>query len=287
MRVIIQHNFTSGLGDCIVGIYEYLETANTLKNLGYNIQLFLNIKNNSYFYSEYFFEIFNRKMFNIFDEIKVVDEPITQNTYQDLTKVYTLGSADAGQHWWDLFMDNPIDFKYELLSIYPQQDDKVPHNNNKIFNDKIYKEYDEIKKEYGLNIPYKSIFFRTFDGTDESELFVKYETLIKEIISSNDKIFVCSNSSKIKNKIKELQNNKVVTYDIPHETIFGNHFRFRGDKMGLSPLELFNRSKFTIFDMITISESIDISHITEWNRSSNFLIFSKINKIKIIPYYDY
>lgn len=286
MKALIQHNFTSGLGDCIVGIYEYLNTATTLKSLGYKLDLFLNIESNSYIYPKNFFDMFNKEIFNIFDNIEVVTTPITQNTYQDLTKVYTLSSADAGQHWWDLFITNPVDFKYEWLSIYPQQDDKIP-NNLKIFSDKIYKEYYNIKKEYGLNIFYKSIFFRTFDSVDDSELFIKYENTIKEIILSNDKIFICSNSLKIKNKIKEININKVVTYEIPYENVFGNHFSGRGNRLGLSPSELFERSKYTIFDMLTISDSTDISHITEWNRSSNFLIFCKINKKNITPYYDY
>ena len=286
MRALIQHNFTSGLGDFIVGIYEYLETVKTLKNFGYRVELFLNINNNSYIYSENFFDMFNKEVFDVFDKIEIIESPINQNSYQDLTKVYTLGSADAGQHWWDLFISDPVNFKYDWLTIYPQEHNKTP-NNVKLFTDKIYKEYDDIKLEYGLNVPYKSIFFRTYDSIDESELFVKYESVIKEIILSNDKIFVCSNSSKIKNKIKQIDVNKVVTYDIPYEDVFGNHFRWRGDKLGLSDSESFKRSKYTIFDMLTISDSIGIAHITEWNRSSNFLIFSKINKTKITPFYDY
>jgi hypothetical protein len=286
MKALIQHNFTSGLGDFIVGIYEYLDTVKTLKNFGYSVELILNINNNSYIYAENFFDMFNKNIFNIFDSIEIVDTPINQNVYQGLTKVYTLGSADAGQHWWDLFISDPNNFKYDWLTIYPQEQDKTP-NDIKIFTDKIYKEYDDIKVEYGLNTSYKSIFFRTYDSLDESELFIKYENTIKEIILSNDKIFVCSNSSKIKNKIKKINIDKVVTYDIPYEDVFGNHFRWGGDKLGLSASELFKRSKYTIFDMLTISDSIDISHITEFNRSSNFLIFSKINKIKIIPLYDY
>jgi len=285
MRALIQHNFTSGLGDFIVGIYEYLDTVKTLKNFGYSVELILNINNNQYIYAENFFDMFNKNIFNIFDSIKIVDVPINQNVYQDLTKVYTLGGADAGQHWWDLFISDPNNFKWDWLTIYPQEQDKTPHD-IKIFTDKIYKEYDDTKIEYGLNIPYKSIFFRTEDYNDESELLVKYESIIKEIILSNNKIFVCSNSAKIKNKIKKIDTVKVVTYDIPYEDVFGNHYTGRGDKLGLSSSESFRRTKYTVFDMLTLSDSIDISHISEWNRSSNFLIFSKINKIKITPFYD-
>ena len=39
--------------------------------------------------------------------------------------------------------------------------------------------------------------------------------------------------------------------------------------------------------MLSLSNSTEILHITEWNRTSNFLIFSKINKVNIVSCYDY
>jgi hypothetical protein len=102
---------------------------------------------------------------------------------------------------------------------------------------------------------------------------------------NNDKIFVCSNSSKLKDKIKELGDGKIISYDIPYENEIGNHWT--GKKPVMSQNELFERTKFTIFDMLTLSDSLNITHISEWSRTSNFLIFSKINNVQIIPCYDY
>lgn len=284
MKALIQHNFSSGLGDCIVAIYEYLETSQKLKKIGYEIELILNIQNNVYLYEENFFDLFNKKVFKHFSKITFVNTPIHQTIHNDLTRVYTLSNASPGQHWWDLFINNPINFNYEWLSIYPYQDSKTP-NNIKIFNKKIYEEYNIIKTKYDLNTPFNSIYFRTYDYVDESELYIKYEKTISEIIESSDKIFICSNSSKIKDKIKNLGDNKIISYNIPYENEIGNHWT--GKKPIMSPIELFERTKYTIFDMLTLSDSINISHISEWSRTSNFLIFSKIQNKQIIPYYDF
>lgn len=284
MKALIQHNFTSGLGDCIVGVYEYLETANTLKSLGYKIDLILNVSPNVYFHDEYFFELFNEEVFTVFSNIEITKTPISAIQHNDLTRVYTLNSPNPGLHWWDLFVNNPDDFKYEWVSIYPYQEIKTPKN-IKIFNQKIYNQYDNLKVEYNLTSSFKSIYFRTYDYVDESELYVKYENLIKEIILNNDKVFVCSNSLKIKEKIKNLDIQKVITFNIPYEKEFGNHWS--GTKNNLEPRELFEKSKYTIFDMLSLSDSTDITHITEWHRTSNFLIFSKINNKQITPCYGY
>ena len=281
MRALIQDNFRSGLGDAIVAIYEYLETAKTLKSLGYKVELLLNISKNRYINSENFFDIFNRNEFDIFDNIETTREAISQNIFQDLTKVYTLGGAIAGQHWWDLFITNPINFKYEYLSIYPQSEPDTPSKNIIIFHDTVYREYEQIKNSHDLNIPYKAIFFRTQDEIDESKLLHTYENIIKEIISSNNKIFVCSNSLKIANQIKALNADKIITYG---NRFGGNHIDQKR-RLDLSSVELLSKSKNVIFDMLTLSDAIDISHISEWNRSSNFLIFCKINKKEIISYY--
>lgn len=284
MKALIQHNFSSGLGDCIVAVYEYLETLETLKNLGYDVELILNIRNNVYLYNENFFDLFNEEVFNHFSKVTIVDTPISQIVYEDLTRVYTLGNASPGQHWWDLYISDPENFKYELLSIYPYQESKTPKD-IKIFNENIYEEYRNIKIKYNLNTPFNSIYFRTYDYVDNSKLYLKYETLISELIVNNDKIFLCSNSFKLKDKIKKLGDGKIISYNIPYENEIGNHWT--GRKPVMSQNELFERTKFTIFDMLTLSDSLNITHISEWGRTSNFLIFSKINKIQIIPCYDY
>jgi hypothetical protein len=284
MKALIQHNFTSGLGDCIVGVYEYLETANTLKKLGYEIDLILNVSTNVYFHDEYFFKLFNEKIFKDFSKIEFTKTPIMSIKHNELTRVYTLSNANPGLHWWDLFINEPDNFKYEWVSIYPYQEIKTP-TNIKIFNQKIYNQYQKLKFDYNLTSSFKSIYFRTFDYVDEPELYLKYENQIKEIILNNDKVFVCSNSVKIKDRIKNLDSKKVITFNIPFEKEFGNHWM--GKKNNLEPEELFEKSKYTIFDMLTLSDSIDITHISEWGRTSNFLIFSKINNIQIISCYDY
>lgn len=284
MKALIQHNFSSGLGDCIVAVYEYLETTKTLIKLGYSVELILNLEKNVYLYNEHFFEIFNKEVFDIFEKISITKIPITLENYNGLKKVYTLSNASAGLHWWDLYLSNPNEFVYDILSIYPYQENKTP-NNIKIFNEKIYDDFFGRQKLLGLSSPYQSIYFRTMDRTDETKLYDKYIDIINEKIFFNEKIFICSNSFLIKNKIKNINLNKVVTHEIPFEKEIGNHWL--GSKPNIDKDILLNRTKLTIFDMLSLSNSTEILHITEWNRTSNFLIFSKINKVNIVSCYDY
>jgi hypothetical protein len=274
MNAIIQHNFTSGLGDAIVAIYEYLETAEKLKNLGFNVKLLLNLSRNSYIDESDFFKVFDEKKFSMFNDIEITKTPIYQNNFETYKKIYTLSDASSGLHWWDLFVDNE-NFDKSNIIIYPQQSTLSPPKRD-ILNNDIYQSYYEISCKNN----YTSIFFRTFDLNEGVEFFKQKKDMVIEILKNNSNVFICSNSFKIKELIKNLGFKNIFYFEIPLEENFGNHFQSKKN-IGQSNEILFERTKYTLFDMLSLSNSQKIFFFTEWNRTSNFLIFSKINKTKL------
>ena len=278
MNAIIQHNFTSGLGDAIVAIYEYLETAEKLKNLGFNVKLLLNLSRNSYIDESDFFKVFDEKKFSMFNDIEITKTPIYQNNFETYKKIYTLSDASSGLHWWDLFVDNE-NFDKSNITIYPQQSILSPPKRD-ILNNDIYQSYNKIFNEISRNNNYTSIFFRTFDLNDGVGFFNQKKDMVIEILKNNSNVFICSNSFKIKELIKNLGFKNIFYFEIPLEENFGNHFQSKKN-IGHSNEILFERTKYTLFDMLSLSNSQKIFFFTEWNRTSNFLIFSKINKTKL------
>ena len=278
MNAIIQHNFTSGLGDCIVAIYEYLDTAEILYNKGFKIKLILNLNRNSYINDEDFFEIFNKNEFKYFNEIEFTKTPINEIISDGLTRVYTLSSPPPGSHWWDLFVSNPNYFNMDYVKIYPYQLNVIPVK-RQIFNKKIIEEYENLKINSFLLENFVSIYFRTFDLQDGDFLYETYKDNILNIIKSNDTVFICSNSFKFKNTINKFYFKNVKIYTIPEEENYGNHFY--GNKKMFNNEILLERTKFAIFDMMSLSKSSIIYHFTEWGRTSNFLFLSKINNVNI------
>jgi hypothetical protein len=278
MKAIIQHNFTSGLGDAIVAIYEYLETAEKLKNLGFEIKLILNLTRNSYIDNSDFFQIFDKEEFFVFNNIEITEKPIYDNNFGLYKKIYTLHNVSSGLHWWDLFVDNE-NFDKSVITIYPQQSPLSPPKRN-ILNKKIHQSYLETLNRINNNPNYISIYFRTFDLNDGINFFNEKKDVVIEILKNNANVFICSNSFKIKELIKNLGFKNLFQFEIPLEKNFGNHFQTK-KIIENSNETLFERTKYTLFDMISLSNSHKIFFFTEWNRNSNFLIFSKINKTKI------
>ena len=180
-------------------------------------------------------------------------------------------------HWWDLFVDSE-NFDKSIITEYPQQLPSSPPERN-ILNNDIYQSYNEALNKVNNN-NYVSIYFRTFDLNNGIEFFNQKKDMVIEILKNNSNVFICSNSYKIKELIKNLGFENIFYFEIPLEENFGNHFQPK-QNIGHSNETFFERTKYTLFDMLSLSNSQNIFFFTEWNRTSNFLIFSKINKTKL------
>lgn len=280
MKAVIQHNFSSGLGDCIIAIYQYIDTAINLKHAGYTVNLIVNQNKNLYFHKADFFNVFNLETFkSVFDSIEVLSEessPLTQP--DDLFHVYTLGSARPGMHWWDLFVDNKdldIEKYVAEYTLYPQVSPVLPKEKN-IFDSRVITKY----KNQACNNKYVSIYFRSEDCAIGD--YKHFWPNIEEVIQKNDQVFVCSNSVEFKIRLKELRYKNLIFNDIHLENIHGNHW---GGALTTNREDSLLKTVDTILDMLFMKDSDHIYHFTEWPRTSNFLFLSKIFHVPVTSFY--
>lgn len=286
MRALIQHNISSGFGDTVVAIFEYLNTTENLIKKGYEVDLKINSIRNIYFELPSFFEIFNKEHFKIFKTIEFINHPIHDIKFDSLERVYTLSGVEPGAHWWDLYLETKYD-KDDLscIEIYPYQCTLFPQYKD-IFTNKIMSDYfNEINGILQID-NYSSIYFRTNDLEDNDQFFESQKENLINIINSNQKIFLCSNSYKFKKWAKELNNPNIFMFDIPGESEFGNHYNLdllHKLDMGLV-LDGINtkklRTKYTIYDILSLGFSSEINHFSSWGRTSNFTFLGKLRGVK-------
>ena len=105
MKAIIQHNFLTGMGDCIQFIYEYLDTAADLKKLGYHLTLLINDSNNMYFEKNKFFDFFNKSEFEkYFDKIEFTEQFGHYMNIEDCDQIYHSGNVTPFGFLWGVFI---------------------------------------------------------------------------------------------------------------------------------------------------------------------------------------
>jgi hypothetical protein len=278
MKALIQHNFTSGFGDCLICIFEYLDTVNLLKEKGYSVTLKLNLKNNVYFDSDMFFEFFNKNEFNQFSNIEIIDQPIKDVYYNGLKRIYTLASPEPGTHLWDFFTEEENESDaLKVLKRYDYMLSDKPKMRN-IFSKKILDSFNEIYNKNFKIDSFNSIHYRTLDFEDNLDFFESKKNKIIELLNNNENYFICTNNWNFKNWIKTLNKSNVLMYDIPGEKNYGNHYNY--DKTYSDNKELFHeRTKYVIYEMLTLLKSKHMFLFSCWGRFSNFYFLSRINNI--------
>ena len=275
MKAIIQFNFTQGLGDLIVHQFELLNTSDYLKSIGYEIDLKLQLRGNAYFKEDMFFTYLNEDEYKIFKSIEVIFPPILNFKHEQFKKIYTQSNAGAGLHCWDLFVDEgPIDEIIENLSIYRYGCKKLPSKRN-IFNKNIIEEYEQLKIDNNLKEPYNSIYMRTEDRNDNMDYFNSHKNKIDKIIKNSGRLFACSNGLNFKNYVRNFEN--VITIKFPEEEKYGAHLDQTYSLFNNMDL-VHKRTKYTIFEMLLISESKKIDAFCIFGRESNFLFLSAVNQ---------
>ena len=282
MKVLIQHNFTSGLGDFLSCIYDYFKNCENLKKIGYNefsIKFYLN--KNVYLHKESFFEFFKLETFQkVFQTIEIVDDPITDKHYNGMDRIFSIGDVSPGSHLWDLFIETGYNESVKE-SIIHYSYVKPDLSYLDLFNDRVVKKYNELKESHRLD-KYSTIYCRTHDLQDDEDTYPHFDEEFTQIIKNNDKVFVASNSFLFKEYIKKFGDN-VITYDIPCENVAGNHYDY--NRVFYDEKEkLHIRTEFVIYEMLTLSDSTEVNFFTLWGRQSNFLLLTKVKDTPIITY---
>lgn len=272
MNAIIQHNFNSGLGDCVVAITEYIETAKKIKELGYNIHLNIITNENKYYKNLKLSDLFNCEAFDIFSTINHDCEP--RSEYKGfINRHISYGANIPGVHWWDLFTDNTDSLD---IITFPQY--------NLGFNN-IYSDIIKIKPATNLDIdfilqePFIALYCRFYDFNNNIDFLINNIVTLDKIVSEADtKVFICSNSYKAKSFLINRYTNNIIFLTLPMEDSLGCHFNSNND---ISQEIAKKRTELTVQEMFILSQARKIIFLTEWNRISNFLFPSYIRNVPI------
>ena len=270
MQAIIQHTFNSGLGDCVVAVSEYLHNAQRLKKLGYNITLNINTTNNLYYNDLNLFDIFDIKSFSIFNNINIINS--SKDSYDGyLVNHISYGASKPGLHWWDLFLSCEDNF---TVDTFPQNGlffNNLINDNNIVFNPSIYETFNKLNHKN-----YDVIYLRPNDCEDNLKLYNIKKEKIDSILKKSDKVFVCSNSHKIK---EQFCASNIFKLNIPMENLYGNHI-YNNLKIDTDISKI--RTQLAVLEMVILSKANRIYFATSWGRVSNFLYFAILNKVPII-----
>lgn len=276
MKAVIQHTFNSGIGDCIVAISEYIETAKTLKSIGCDyIELKICTSNNLYYNSLNLFELFDIEKFSIFDNIEHVSSAIKHiNNF----KIYHMsyGANEPGLHWWDLFLENdnilPETFKVSLFSQNGYSFHNIPNYHIVDFSKSVLDRFDLIKYKES----YCALHIRTQDLQDEFYLYDQNKIKIQEIYNEHKNILVCSNSSPIKKELLKINSSLHIKH--PLEDSIGSHHCYRTT---LSNEIAKEKTIMTLIEILAIANAKKIYLLTSWGRISNFLFYPLINNVSL------
>lgn len=273
LNAIIQHNFTSGLGDCVVAMKEYTETAKTLTRMNYDVHLKVYTSNNKYYQNLNIFDLIDLNSFSMFKSIEHIDTPLQ---YIENYRVAHLsyGAQTPGAHWWDLFVDSLDPIK---VVTFPQNyyfyDNITVYSNDLLFTNNVLKYSNNITN----NNTYASIYLRTYDY--ENTLTNNIDmSKIDKLYHKYSKVFVCSNSYTVKKHIIDQYPKKSLSIDLPLQDTHGAHF---GSNYGIDNNLAKDRTFISLAEMHILSLSQKIAFYPGWNRMSNFLFNSCLNNIPI------
>ena len=282
MKVIIQHNWTTGLGDLYCACTEYLNFIKPLKEIGYETELIFSFNGahspNKFIGVNDFDKIFNIKSFSLFDDISIRETPIIDLIYKNAKYYHTqYGPTSPGIHWWDVYFDiipeniifpniNPQSIleKKEKISVLPLFNDEV-YSRVKLFKKKIKKKYDFIQVRY-------------YDYSNEidKEFEKNINTLYYKIQNSDKHFHVGSNSPYVNDKFLNLNN--VINYEFKNLNLFSNDHSYYFYNKEIPNELLLDRLYDNLAEMVSISNSDNIFLYTTFGWISNFLCYAFISK---------
>lgn len=287
MKLIVQHNYTSGHGDALMGMIDFMNVVNDLKKIGFKTHLKISLSRNYYFKEKTPLDYVNIDCLDMFDVIEVTNNIFTEMNEEGYTCVFTHSNAKPSQHYWDLFIDNDsVGFFYNNYKIKQYDMNGLVNGNLPLLypklNSEIINNYEKIRTEKEID-SYDAIYFRTQDLLDELDFLEENKEKIIQIVNNSTKLFFCSNSVEFKKFVKSLDidKNKLFYWELPlEEKIGGNHL----EHYKLDSDVLHSRSIYTFLDMWTLGNAKKIHFFTTWGRLSNFLIYVPLNKNTIIKY---
>jgi hypothetical protein len=277
MKFLIQHNFTSGLGDFISDVSQYLPICKKLRDLGYFIELRISLKDCKYVDVPFFCELFDDETCNYFDSIIESSETISETKFGDY--IYHCSCHDPqlpGQHHVDYFFDVvPENFSfvnYSADKIYYSNllPEIIPSLGFRVMN-KVNIFWEKLPETYSF------LHIRTSDIIDSNN--ERYDRIISKVLDyceSNDEIFhLGTNNKYIYSKLKN--NKKIIVYDFENLDVVNNDmnaFTNNYFKENTNSEILKNRLFEICAESISIEKASKIFFVCDLSWVSNFLFYS-------------
>lgn len=280
MKVIIQHNWTTGLGDLFCAATEYLNFIRHLKTLGYETELLFSFGNNKFISKNEFDIIFDKKSFNLFDSISVLDNSIYDKKFKGLNYFHTqYGPTTPGQHWWDTYFDViPEDISYPNYNPQTFLNRTMIPEIFPIFNEKVYQKVTEFRGKLPKNYSYIQIRYWDYaNNSIDKDFEYDIDSLYLKIEKSEKIFHVGSNNSVVLDKLKNLNN--VIIYEFNDLDLFSNDHSYYYYNKHISNDILLERLYNNLAEMVSISESQNIFLYTKFSWVSNFLYYGMSKNI--------
>jgi hypothetical protein len=293
MKIVIQHNFSTGLGDLYCACTEYLNFIKKYKEAGYETELQFCF-NSSSFSNKYigycdFEELFDISSFYIFDKITTKRYSTCDLILNGAKYIHTqYGPKTPGVHFWDIFLDGdeitipPNVIKYPNYCPTSFLKDKFKPEIRPIFNSEVYKRYNIFKNSIPTN--HHSVQFRYYDFCNllNEPLISSLNIFQDKISNSKNSYHLGSNNQYFLNTLSKLDN--VFTYKFKNLDVFTNDHSYFYYNKGIKKELLLDRIYDNLAEMISFKDSQTITHFSVLNWVSNFLYYSFINSDKDIDF---
>lgn len=288
MRIIVQHNFTSGLGDFIADVSHYMTILKPLKEQGYSIDLRISLRTNKYVDSPFFRELFDEETCNYFSSIVESNETISDLEFDGCKYLCSNHSPQSpGLHHFDLFFDTPPTnfgcrvFDAQKVVSNGWIPEVMPKMSN-IINERVEKFWGKLPENYFF------LHIRTSDILDENK--TRYDRIITRVLDYVEKencYFHLGTNNKYIHEILKTHN-KIYTYNFNNLDLIDNDMNAFTN--GLNHKNIKSEVlKDRLFDICTeifsIKKSSKIFFVHDLGWLSNFLFFPLClteNKIELV-----
>jgi len=277
MKVLIQHNFTSGLGDFIADVSHYLTTLKEVKENGYEINLRISLRGNKYTNGPFFRKLFSEETCSFFNSIEEINETISSKEYQGYTYNYSNHQPQSpGYHHFDVFFDTPPNETIRNMGYDAQK----AHLNNlfpevlPLFHKDVIDKVESFWKKLPEN--YYFLHIRTSDIIDGDTS--RYDRIIdnvkKYIQETNCNFHLGTNNKHIYNNLKDHEN--IFVYEFKNYDLVNNDmnaFTNGWDDKGISNEILTERMLDICSEIISIQKASKIYFLHDISWISNFLFY--------------
>lgn len=271
MKILIQHNFRTGLGDMYNDMVEYMTTVQKYKDLGWEIHLVYCLFTNKYVTDKIFHEIFDQETTNFFTSVQETFSPITEKEYQGFSYVYSAHQPQfPGTHRWDIFSDEPID-STTPYRIPPNLFRLFPHDNvtKPQFNEDLIDKAKEFSNQIGSD--YNFIHIRTMDSEKNEQKYNHLKNNFTDFFGKNNGIFHLGTNNKfLDENLRNLSNIRV--FKFTHLDSADNELNAVTNKNIKNEI-LIERFKETIIEMISIRFCKHIYSYSDYGWISLFLLY--------------